>query len=286
MKTLMSSSDILQRMEIAFWTISIRIMGNRKVFRLVVAAILLFVFLFIGVLVQSSVSFAKDKSGLINETEGENVLPSQIKAPTVIPGQSNLLIVLVDDFASKQPKLIGLWLAGRASSAPQIIFLPILPTVSSSDANAVAGAFDLDTDGGLAGKFLDFLRQKEIWWDHFLMADQNSLADLLILMDGLEWSGKDFTGPEMAALLIQAADQPQVALEMQAQIFSEICQAVPNWAEKADPEIVGKMFTTRFSSDLPLDSILSAREGILGPDGMPVCVFPTLASFSKSLSLD
>ena len=209
-----------------------------------------------------------------------------ISTPTVIPGQSNLIIILVDDLASKKPKLLGLWLAGSVASAPQIIFLPIFPSLNSEDTDTIARSFSVEADGSPDIKFLEFLQQKEIWWDHYLVADQNALADLVSLMDGFDWDGRLFTGPEFTAMLFAAQDQPQVALSMQAEIVNELCRTAPIWAEEADPDILWGLFENRFRSDLELVAVQQAQERIAEPDGMPGCEFPTLKGISQSWTLD
>ncbi len=288
MMELISSNKILERIEIAFWTISVRVMGNRKIFWCVVVLLL---FLIISIL---TILFFKPGHVLKNSATDEEIkgavqtinIESPPVQPTVITGQSNLLVILVDNLNSDQPHLLGLWLAGRVASAPQIIFLPIFPSSESADSDPIIGVFNLESDGRPGEKFLGLLRQKEIWWDHYLVADNTSLADLISLMDGVEWSEQVMTGPEMTALLSAANGQTQVALSMQAQIFSEFCSFAPDWAKKADTELFWSMFSDRFRSDFQLDTIRQAQQKIVEPEGMPVCEFPTLKGISQSWSPD
>lgn len=287
MKQPLSATEILEKIEIAFWTISIRFMGNRKVFKLVVGAIIILVLFFlIGMVLRTKLPVFNNQASLIISTNQETVDLPLISTPTVIPGQSNLIIILVDDLASKQPKLLGLWLAGSVASAPQIIFLPIFPSLNNEDSDTIARSFSVEADGSPDIKFLEFLQQKEIWWDHYLVADKNALADLVSLMGGFEWAGSDFTGPEFTDILLANQNKSQVALLMQAEIVNELCRTAPNWAEEADPDILWGLFKNRFRSDLLLGAVQQAQERISEPDGMPVCEFPTLKGISQSWSLD
>lgn len=287
MKQPLSATEIFEKIEIAFWTISIRLMGNRKVFKLVVGAIIILVLFFLfGAVLQPKLPVFNNQASLIISTNQETVDSPLISTPTVIPGQSNLIIILVDDLASKQPKLLGLWLAGSVASAPQIIFLPIFPSLNSEETDTIARSFSIEGDGSPNIKFLEFLQKKEIWWDHYLVADQNSLADLVSLMGGFEWEGRDFTGPEFTDILLANQNKSQVALLMQAEIINELCRTAPNWAEEADPDILWGLFKNRFRSDLLLGAVQQAQERIAEPDGMPVCEFPTLKGISQSWSLD
>lgn len=287
MKMLKSSKEILERIEIAFWTVSIRIMGNRKlILALICSACALVLFMLIGAIYKSKPSSFQEGQNPIQDFEYASISSQPGHTPTVIPNQSNLLIVLVDDLSSSQPELIGLWLAGRVSSAPQIIFLPIFPSQSSSKSeNAIHSSF-LDTSGNLDENFVNTLHTREIWWDHYLAADMNSLIDLVSLMNGISWNGENYTGPEIVTLISEILDQPRVALELQAQIAGELCNNLPDWAVKADSEILEGLFESRFRSDMEFGLIQSARQKISGPEGIPVCAFPTINGLSQTWSMD
>lgn len=272
--------DFINKVEILFWTVSVSAMCNQRFARIAFVGVLL---LFFGlilalVLLQSQSTHVVTSlpettySAALTSVE-EQIVQNQ---PAAGLNQSNLLVVLVDSFDAPEPELIGLWLVGRAQDTPQVVFLPMVPTNRLDEMELYQKIFKLDSYGSPASGFLDYLRTKKVWWDHYLVADKSSLADLVALVGGLDWDGRISAGVEVADSLPDHYVSPEAMLRAQARIASGLCQNSPELIRNADPEIIWGLLTHRMRSDLDLEAIQDAQVQISKPGGSPVCEFPTL----------
>jgi hypothetical protein len=281
-------SKIIRKLEIFFWTASIRLMENRKAVRIVLTALVLLSLG--GVLAIMVEVFHPGQTALQTpQHKGFTVgssLPADDETATPVKGQSNLLVILVDDLSIDKPELIGTWLVGHAGSIPQVIFLPIFPSSRQSDSVQFTSLFGLEPNGKPVEVFLDFLRAKDIWWNHYLVADNTSIAELAALTDGIRWDGKRLKGSVLNEALPTAQDTPQAAITAQARIASELCQSASDLIQEADPEVLWGLLTHRIRSDLRIEAIRSAQVQIGKPDGKPVCEFPTLREAVYEVSSD
>ena len=280
----MSSYEYAQKFEIVFWTACIRFMENRRIARFVLGGLLL-IGLFVGLslllrlLRPVHATLTTPKQANVDQPAGA-LIPVEDTAFSVSTRQRNLLFVLVDDLAANQPELMGVWLAGQAESVPQVIFIPIFPSTQSEESSGLMELFDLDAAGKPADAFLGSLRERELWWDHYLVADISSLAEMAALASGIDGSGLNLNVTELAASLHSSIERPQEALDLQARIADALCRSAPGIIQKADPEILWGLMTQRVRSDFQLEMIQSAQEKMAIPDEIPVCVFPTLSETS------
>ena len=272
--------DLINKVEILFWTASVSVMRNQRIARLAIIGVLLLFFGLIMALVWLRGQNAHPVTALPDPTFPAALPPvdGQLvqNQPLVGLNQSNLLVILVDSFDAPEPELIGLWLVGRAYDSPQVVFLPMVPTSRPGEMELYQKIFKLDAYGSPASGFLDYLRTKKVWWDHYLVADKSSLADLVALVGGLDWDGRISTGVEVADSLPDYYLAPEAMLRAQARIASVLCQNSPVLIRNADPEIIWGLLTHRMRSDLDLEAVQDAQAQISKPGGSPVCEFPTL----------
>lgn len=276
----MSYSTILQKMEIYFWTTLVEMMKNQRVFRLTLV-ILTIVLLGGGIAIGSLVK--KPQSGSLS-TAVTQELPALVDGslsttaqPVVYTyQQENFLVILVNSLIAKRPELEGVWLVGSASSVPQIVFLPLYPSHRKADMEAYSSLFEIDSDGNLAPSFLDYLRSKNVWWDHYLMTDRVSLAEFVQIAGLTGMEGRDWSGVELVNTLPKTNQTPEAALKAQAQIANELCRSFPGLIENTSPDILWGLLAHNMRSDLTLEKVASIQAVFRLSGGTPACDFPTL----------
>ena len=274
----------LQNAEILFWKISVGLMKNRRVFVISLFASLLFVLL-LTLLTVNAVMSANQPEGSEIDHSFENQPGMGGSASSGLISnqgleQQNLLIILVDSLAAEKPEVRGVWLAGRIVAIPQIVFLPLYPSLSQTEQEAYTAAFSLNEDGQLSDQFQIFLRSKEIWWDHFILMDEPALADLVALTDGVLWNGVQVSGSGAVAEILAAGASPESVLKAQALIANEICHSAQRLVVNADPMILWGLLTHRMRSDFQLETVKAAQIEFSQPGGKPLCEFPTITEFT------
>lgn len=277
----MNLLSFCRKVEILFWTSFVRLMKNgRKVRKTLLAGIaLLGGGLLLIFLLSWFFSPLSDQVGI--ETISPEFVPvyGSSTFEEIQPlgnGQTNLLLILVDSLTGEDSALLGIWLIERIADMPQVVFLPIYPNQRSSENESFNRSFELDSDGYPSPQFLEVLRTKNIWWDHFLVVDKLSLSDFIALTGGVAWEGKISAGPEVARSLTELSASPESALRAQARIAGVLCRNAPGLIQNADPELIWGILTHRMRSDLEVEAVRKARHEFTQPGGSPVCEFPTL----------
>ncbi len=276
----MTYLSALQKLEIYFWTTLVRMMKSHNAVRLTWAVLTLAILggaIVIGSRVKYPHSADLAASDVQKFVPRDNESLSATAQPVeYIHRQENYLIIFVDSLIAQQPALEGVWLAGSASSVPQIVLLPLYPSYRDAEAGKYSSLFEIDSDGKPASFFLDFLRSKNIWWDHYLMVDRASLADFIEVAGIVGLDGRVWSGAELVASLPKTNQAPEAALKVQAQIASELCQSVSGLIEDSSPEILWGLLTHDMRSDLTLEKVASIQAVFRLSGGTPACDFPTL----------
>jgi hypothetical protein len=270
----------IRRVEITFWTAMIALMRNQRLARLSIIAACLF-------LCMSGLGFAYlilDHNPA-QSSQKLDVSVSQLQAVTAVPAvpsqdQRNILVILVDSFSTSNPRLEGVWLVGKLSHDPHLVFFPIYPASKNSEAEQWSGVFGLDADGRPTAAFLENLKARNIRWDNYLLVDHPSLADLIELAGRIDWDGQLLSGPVVVTKISLAQLEPQAALRAQAFVAQELCRNSASLMQSADPGLLWGLLTHRMRSDLELASVQAARNDFASIVGGPTCEFPTFQEIS------
>jgi len=267
----------VRRAEITFWTAMIALMKSQRLVRVaIIAAIMLLCVSMAGV-----ASLALDRNPA-QRPQKPVVSVSQPQAATILPSpdQRNILVILVDSLSTSDPRLEGVWLVGKLSTNPHLVFFPIFPSSREEEAVIWSGAFDLDDDGQPSAAFLENLKAKNIQWDNYLLVDHPSLADLIELTGRIDWNGQSLSGVEVVAKITLAQLEPLAALQAQAFVAQELCRNTTSLMQSADPALLWGLLTHRMHSDLELASVQAARNDFALIVGGPTCEFPTFQEIS------
>jgi hypothetical protein len=255
----------------------IALMRNQRLARL--AILVVFLLLCLGVAGIAKLALERDPA----QSPQKLVLPvSQPQATIAVSSQDqrNILVILVDSLSSSSPSLEGVWLVGKLSTDPHLVFFPIFPTSGEGEPGQLSGVFGLEDDGQPAAAFLDRLRAKDIHWDNYLLVDHPSLADLIELTGRIEWNGQQLSGPDVVAKIPLAQLEPLAALQAQAFVAQELCRNTALLMQSADPALLWGLLTHRMHSDLELASVQAARDDFALIVGGPTCEFPTFQEIS------
>jgi hypothetical protein len=270
----------LRNLEILFWTFSVHLMKNPRLVRtLLVGLVVVFfagVVIAVGALLQPVPTANNDPAefGLPPIALEEN--PTVAEPPKLLVEQKNLLVILVDSFGVKKPVLKGVWLVGRTPSVPQIVFLPVYPAGQKTQTELWTNLIILDPAGLPSESFRDFLNSRNIRWDHYLLLDETTLAEIAELAGGIDWNGIENSGLEIVTSLPDARAAPEAAMMAQAKIASELCLSGADLIQNIDPEILWGLLTHRMRSDFELVTLEIVREQLRQTGEIPACAFPTL----------
>lgn len=262
----------VHRVEITFWTAMIALMRNQRLVRTAIVASI-----FVLCLGAVGIAYSVLKSNPVRGPQNLVVSVSQPRAATAVPAQDqrNILVILVDSFSASDARLEGLWLVGKLTSNPHLVFFPIFPGSKDVETKALSGVFSLDGDGKPSAEFVENLKAKNIHWDNYLITDHTSLAELIELSGRIDWNGKRLSGPDVVAKMPLAQLEPRAALQAQAFVAQELCRNTVALMQSADPGLIWGLLTHRMHSDLELVSVQSARNDFASIVGGPSCEFPT-----------
>ena len=267
----------VRRVEIIFWTAMIALMRSRRLVK--VAIIAAFTLLSLSALGIASLTLYH----YLQQSPQRLVVPVSHSQPAIaVPSrdQRNILIILVDSLSTSNPRLEGVWLVGKLSTNPRLVFFPIFPVSGAGEGEQWSGAFGLDAAGEPANAFLENLKTKNIQWDNYLLVDYPSLADLIELTGKIDWNGQQLSGPEVVAKIPFTRLDPQAALQAQAFVAQELCSNTALLMQSADPMLLWGLLTHRMHSDLELASLQAARDDFALIVGGPRCEFPTFQEIS------
>jgi hypothetical protein len=267
-----------RRVEITFWTATIALMGNQRLARITVVSV--FLLLILGGAAAAKLTLDRNPVQSVQAPVVSVSQPQAAANAVPSPDQRNILVILVDSLSASAPRLEGIWLVGKLSTNPHLVFFPIYPSERESEAERWSGAFALDANGQPAAAFLDNLKVKNIHWDNYLLVDHPSLADLIELSGRIDWNGQQLSGPDVVEKMPLAQLEPQAALQAQAFVAQELCRNTALLMQSADPALIWGLLTHRMHSDLELASVQAARNDFALIVGGPTCEFPTFQEIS------
>ena len=100
----------------------------------------------------------KAAANLFAERAGNQSNINVTAQPSLV--QSNFLLVLVNDLSADKPQLISLWgVLNYPSNPPQIVFVPLFPTVNAELNRQISSAFDLSNTNKISTRTLGKMEQ-------------------------------------------------------------------------------------------------------------------------------
>ena len=144
--------------------------------------------------------------------------------------QRNILLIGVDSLQSEAPRLEGVWMVLYLRDTPHFMLLPVYPSQTQNQDNPalidqnLARLFSLEDEQTPNPLFLQALKDKQLWWDGFIVLDKSALVEILALTS----SGNATTSPsqqQAATNLTNVEEAPMRSLLGQAQLAQELCRS-------------------------------------------------------------
>ena len=199
--------------------------------------------------------------------------------------QRNILLIGIDSFQAEEPRLEGIWMILYLRDLPHFMLVPVYPSQLQGEHNSVvvdqnlAHLFTLQ-DGQTPGNlFLQALRNKELWWDGYMILDKSALSEIVALTSTED--EETLRSQQLSVSNIPDIDEaPGRALLGQAQLAQELCQnsgkALASDSNRL-PSLIAKA-STHIRTDLDLREIADEVNSALRFGGGISCEFPSLAT--------
>ncbi len=278
----MSFVTLSRRMEIAFWTSWVSTLRLARAARWLPTLLGLSVCLVSLLFVSAFTRFQNAPGGGISSpVKGAlAVAPQAGRTPIV---QQNTLVLIIDRLEGGPARLQGAWLLVSDPDFREIVFLPIYPSGAPGkptpppDLNRL---FRQNASGAPGEAFFEALRQKRIWWNHYVMVDYASLAALVelsggVFLDGELNPGAALTGGQVIDWLAASDPAPQAILARQAALLGALCRRSGRLIAATHPDLMSGLLTGSGQSDLSPDAFRQGWEQARQA-GSLVCEFPTL----------
>jgi hypothetical protein len=306
----MKLNKLAQHLEIAFWTIIIGLIDNRRQLRLIPILVVPGMCLSVGMvacacsgLLKASIASDEISSEIAtpqiaySQLETPQIVTSRIETsqletplPTRVPkyaanGQRNILVVLVDRMTSDSPHLEGVWLIACLPPTSHATLLPLYPA-SVGDTPAEDGIlsklFALNENGSPTLDFLNALSDRNIWWDHYLVLDDLALAGVVELIGGVDLGGGEMSGTQVMRFLSQPRSEFQGQLMDQAMLARELCRRIPASLASSDWEIQFELLSGHIYSNMDLSGSKIDWARLRAFATGLSCEFPTLPEIALS----
>jgi hypothetical protein len=278
----MNISTISNQIEIAFWMGVVCILRNRRITRPALLALIALLCLLALLLTAFSWAYFDLPARLQIPRAAAIHSPAYLARPD--NGQTNLLLVLVDQLSEADISLEGAWMLIYSPDGLRVTFMPVYPAESGAAAR-LPGAFRLAKDGALPVSFQQALQAQGLWWDNYLVVDHAMLADLVDLSGGIDIGNGFSQGSNVVDLLPIAGQDAQTAQQLQARIARGICQRFDSILTNASPEAIvdlliggmppGGIPPSLALSDLTPAALRQSWSSLRRSGGLD-CEFPTL----------
>jgi hypothetical protein len=203
--------------------------------------------------------------------------------PSIPARQRNLLIIGIDDFRARQPRLISIWMVFYLIDTPHYMLMPIYPTTSSQgfmfpvlDEN-LASLFQMDKDRSPSSAFMQALQAKDLWWSGYIILDRAALEGIGKFTDGMATKSIQKHLPSLSSIP-DPGQNPQEALTGQTRFAQELCRNSAGTPSLDIPEILD--LTARLSphihTDIDMEQLISEVQATLKNGGGISCEFPSL----------
>ncbi len=186
--------------------------------------------------------------------------------------QQNYLIFHVDDLQAEKPALISIWAAFiYPSTPPQIMFLPLFPSMNGEIHEKLAVRFALTRDGDVTRLYKTLVnRIYDLKTDGYILADQSAVGQSMLWMIGQE-SGLIPTVPV-------TEDEKNAILAQGHSVYLQFCQMLQTGSGSAYYSAINwsTLVPDHFVTSLSFDELLIRVEKLLraGPIGQCSVITP------------
>lgn len=278
--------SLFAKIEIQFWKVLVKMMKNQQMLRwsfpVRVLPFLAGIVILSGLIflpIRATVSSITRRSSANDLRHLSVNKQDDTKKTALSPSngdQTNYLIIFVDSLDKETPELKGVWLAGHVTALPQVVFLPLYPSLREQETKNYKNLFALADGEKPVDEFVDFLRSKEISWNHYVVLDETSLVELVSLMNRDSVESQFLFPPTSLTGLLNETETIDLQIKAQARFASSLCETAPELVRTADPGIIWSLLTHRMRSDIELQIIHAAQSALAQPGEELVCEFPTL----------
>jgi hypothetical protein len=199
--------------------------------------------------------------------------------------QRNILLIGIDSFQSDEPRLEGVWMVLYLRDLPHFILMPVYPnqlqgegSIALVDQN-LASLFKLENKQTPSDIFLQALKDKQLWWDGYMVLDRSALSEILTLTSAEEETTRKNQQLSVSSLP-DSEEAPMRALLIQAQLAQELCRnsgvvlaSGSNWL----PSLIDRA-SALVRTDLDLGEIAGEVKSALRYGGGISCEFPSLTT--------
>jgi hypothetical protein len=199
------------------------------------------------------------------------------------PIQQNILVIGVDKLQSPRPRLESIWLILYFTDSTHLTLMPIYPAIpvdeigSTMDNTATEQNFEMGTDHKPSDKLFSTLKDKNIWWNGYLVLDNTAVAELVDFTANARGVLPSYqSGAYAIASLSLIWENPQKALHDQTKLLQELCVATAQLSNIPDVSSLYESITEHVVSDLDLHQLINEWQIRLTQSGRLTCEFPFL----------
>ena len=199
--------------------------------------------------------------------------------------QRNILLIGIDSFQAEEPHLEGVWMILYLRDLPHFMMMPVYPNRLQGAGNStvvdqnLAHLFKLDDRQTPSDLFLQALKDKQLWWDGYIILDRSALSEIVELTS----AGDEATHQNQqlsASNLPDVEEEPLRALMGQVQLAQELCRnsgMVLATDGNRLPSLIA-MVSAHIKTDLNMEEIAGEVESALRYGGGISCEFPSLVT--------
>jgi hypothetical protein len=192
--------------------------------------------------------------------------------------QKNLLFLVVDQLASPEPVLVGIWLLITHPEFPNLTLVPVFspnPADSTVEETNWLKLFSMTAQQTLSNEFIA-AAHNHILWDRYLIIDQKGIEAGLNILQQIG----DRTVPEdistHQSLLPTIGSNFNLKLDSQIELWKMVCREVSPHSELSEIEGLFQQITPFIRTDLDRDEIGQYWPINHEDDFQFGCEFPTL----------
>lgn len=179
-------------------------------------------------------------------------------------GQTTILVLGVDDFASDDPKLNSIWLATFRLPGKDIFLygVPIDQPVATGGASGLRALFHWSTEQGVDAAFLSSLLEiVPLAPQVVVLMDNAAFASIVDYLGGVELNGTGFSGPQVLGVLSLVGDDPQALLATQSHLLEALVQKLPSLGETPDVSPIQALVPEHIHLTIPVSQVI----GLVAP---------------------
>jgi hypothetical protein len=244
----------------------------------IISGFFFIVFLIVGLSIGSS-------EIIVNPFVKKNLnIPLESNRPLVNSNQQNLLVIGVDQLSSSQSHLESIWLVMYFRGKTNLTFVPIYPGYSENALQIIENltqSLTFQDNGQSIRRLFDEL-SKSIWWDDYLILDEQAMVALIEYIGGISVQGIQSNGESVLNSIPHVDKDIQGALAGQAALLESACQQV---SIKSLPNNMNEFLVNLNShSRSNIDLFRAIQEWLLDNKDSEIdlnCEFPTIGTLKR-----